>query len=583
MGSSPADTPDLILHGGTVLDGSLDLLAPGPDRGSAPAPTAIAVSGGRIIAVGGGDVRELAGPRTRVVDVAGAAILPGINDAHLHLVGTAMCAFGHVRIPATRAGNWADVTAILASAPVGADGWVRAHGWDQAVLGSGGPAAINAARADVPLVAYDQTGHGLIANEHALRLAGIDAATPDPDGGVIERTAGGRPTGLLQDGAMALLNSCLPPVPNAQLRAALVQTQSMLHAQGITSLTEPGLGPGSPGLLDGSGTTAALDLLGDMAAEEELTLRVAVLLLFAGTGGVSAEAVARGLESGLSSAYTRRGIDPQKLRVAGVKIFADGIPRSGTSWMNEPYGAPCTHGHLVVAGNSDEERVAEFERILTRVHRAGLQAGIHATGDAATETAVRILAGLPGAAARRHYIIHGAFSDSGTFPVMAAHGIGYSTNPLIRATAGDLMRAVLGDARFDRHQPLRTALGAGVALNIASDSPVTSTDWRQTVIAAVRRGTPARPGTGDDPESITSIQALAAMTSLPARQDHAESYKGLLRPGMAADLCVLDGPWPGEAGIEDLANRDVVLTTVAGRPVHDLLVSQSSNNNQESS
>ncbi|WP_240630292.1 amidohydrolase [Specibacter cremeus] len=578
MDSPQASAPDLILYGGTVLDGSL----PGPDVSAASAATAIALADGRILAIGDDGLRGLAGPGTRVVDVAGGAILPGINDAHLHLVGTAMCSFGHLRIGRDRAATWDQVARILAEAPVGADGWVRAHGWDEAVLGPGGPAAVTAARTDVPVVAYDQTGHGLIANAPALRQAGIDAGTPDPTGGVIERTAGRAPTGLLQDGAMALLNACLPPVPGDQLRDALLQTQAVLHAQGITSLTEPGLGPGSPGLLDGSGTTAALDLLGDMAAAGELTLRVSVLMLFAGTGGVSADAVAGGLGSGLAGAYTRRGIDPRRLRVAGVKIFADGIPRSGTAWMHEPYGAACTHGHLVVAGANDDERVAEFERILTLVHQAGLQAGIHATGDAATETAVRILAGLPDGAGPRHYIIHGAFSDNATLSSMAAHGIGYSTNPLIRASAGDLMRDVLGAERFEAHQPLNTALAAGVSLNIASDSPVTSTDWRQTVIAAVRRGTPAHPGTDADPERITSLQALAAMTSLPAWQDHAESFKGALRPGMAADLCVLDGPWPDDAAIEDLAGRDIVLTLVAGHPVHDRLANPS-HQNQETS
>ncbi|MCQ9162826.1 amidohydrolase family protein [Arthrobacter sp. STN4] len=567
---SPSQTPDLVLFGGTVLTGELPA---GPDRAAqVHGASALAITGGVVTAVGGDGLRHLAGPATRLVDLRGGTVLPGINDAHLHLVGTAMTLFGHVKIGAAAAANWDQVVSILGNSPVPPDGWIRAHGWDSATLGPGGAQALAQCRQDVPVVAFDQTGHQLLANAAALRRAGITDATHDPDGGVIERHADGSPTGLLQDGAAVLMNSVLPDVPGTVLHSALLKTQALLHARGITSLTEPGLGPGSPGLFDGSGTTGALELLGDMAAADELSLRVAVLMLFAGTGGVSAAAVRRGLSSGLAGTYLSRGIDPRRLAVAGVKVFSDGIPRSNTAWMHEPYGAKCTHGHLVVAGDTDEERVAELGRILALIDDAGLQAGIHATGDAATETAVELLSGLaPGRGPeRRHYIIHGAFSGNETLHTMARRGIGYSTNPLIRATAGDLMRGVMGEERFARHQPLRSALSAGAAVNLASDSPVTSTDWRRTIIAAVRRATPSRAGAANDPERITSLEALAAMTSLPAWQDHAETYKGTLRPGMVADLCVLDGPWPDENRIEELMERQVVLTAVGGQIVHDL-------------
>lgn len=559
----------MVLFGGSILTGELSGSSSRATDGSRP--TALAVTGGIVSAIGGEEVCELAGPSTRLVNLNGGAVIPGINDAHLHLMGTAMSLFGYVNIGAAAASDWDHVAKILRETAVPADGWIRAHGWDSSTLGSGGTEALLDCRDDVPVVAFDQTGHQLIANRTALSLAGVTADTPDPAGGVIERFSDGAPTGLLQDGAATLMNNTLPEVPRQVLHLALLKAQELLHSQGITSLTEPGLGPGSPGLFDGSGTTGALELLGDMALANELSLRVAVLMLFAGTGGVSADAVAQGLASGLGTAYKDRGIDPRQLAIAGVKIFSDGIPRSNTAWMSEPYGAECTHGHLVVAGASDGERVAELGRILAMIDDAGLQAGIHATGDAATETAIELLGGLgPGRAKDpRHYIIHGAFSSNSTLATMQKMGIGYSTNPSIRATAGDLMREVMGEERFARHQPLRSALTAGVQLNLASDSPVTSTDWRRTVIAAVRRSTPARPGLDMDPERITSLEALAAMTSLPAWQDHAETYKGTLRPGMVADLCVLDGPWPDDDRIEELLERRVVLTAVGGRVVHE--------------
>jgi predicted amidohydrolase YtcJ len=418
------------------------------------------------------------------------------------------------------------------------------------------------------VVAFDATGHQLAANREALRRAGLEKTLADPPGGVVGRDGRGELTGLLQDGAMELLNHALPPIPRVTLRDAMLSMQRRLHAQGITSLTEPGLGPASAGLLDGSGSTDALRLLGDLALAGDLTLRTTVLMLFAGTGGADALAVDAGLRSGLASEYADRGIDPTLLRIAGVKVFADGIPRSGTAWMAEPYGDHCTRGSLVVVGRSEEERVEELGHILRLIDAAGLQAGIHATGDAATETAVDALAKWTNPA-RRHYIIHGAFSRSETLPLMAGHGIGYSTNPLIRHGAGDAMRHLLGEERFSRHQPLHSAAEAGLRFSLASDAPVASTDWRETVVAAVRRGTRTRPGEPDDPERIGGRRALAAMTADAAWQDHAEDFKGRLIPGMAADLCVLSRPWPEDDAIEDLLDTEIVLTLAGGRPVHE--------------
>ncbi|MFS2087838.1 amidohydrolase [Paenarthrobacter nicotinovorans] len=536
---------------------------------------AIAVKDGCFAGLGHDDVSRLIGPETRVVDAAGGAVIPGINDAHLHFVSAAMAAFGYVRLDPDIAPDWAAVVDVLTAAPVGPDGWIRAHGWDESILG---PAkGLLDCRSDAPLVAFDATGHQLLANREALKRARISATTPDIHGGVIVRGGDGAPSGLFQDGAMELISRALPPVPAATLRPALLRFQEYLHSLGITSLTEPGLGPASAGLMDGAGSTAALGLLGDLALSGELTLRINVLMLFAGTGGANARAVEEGLRSGLAESCRNRGIDPEQLRIAGVKVFADGIPRSGTAWMSEPYGTACTHGSLVIQGASDGERVAELNRILQLINDAGLQAGVHATGDAATAAAVQAIieatspGGSPASAGNhhnRHYIIHGAFSDTTTLQTMASRGIGYSTNPLIRQEAGDIMRQVLGEDRFSRHQPLCSAVEAGVRFNIASDAPVTSPDWRRTVVAAVRRATRSTPGAPGDPERITGQQALAAMTLEAAWQDHAEHSKGSLLPGRTADLCLLSTPWPADEEIEKLLDTDIRLTISGGREVH---------------
>ncbi|MGJ3188636.1 amidohydrolase [Paenarthrobacter sp. FR1] len=560
------DFADLV-----IVNASVHTMDPAqPDRMA----DAIAVKDGRIAGLGQEEVSQWIGQNTRVVDAEGGAVIPGINDAHLHFVSAAMAAFGYVRLDPAVAPDWAAVVDVVSAAQVGEDGWIRAHGWDEAVLGPAKGHLLDCAPG-TPVVAFDSTGHQLLANREALRRAGITAATPDVDGGVIVRAVDGSPIGLLQDGAMELVSRAMPPVPAATLRPALLSLQEQLHSLGITSLTDPGLGPASAGLMDGAGSTAALELLGDLAAADELTLRINVLMLFAGTGGANAQAIDAGLRSGLAGTYLNRGIDPEQLRIAGVKIFADGIPRSGTAWMSEPYGAACTHGSLVIQGATDEGRVAELNKILKLINDAGLQAGVHATGDAATAAAVEAIiaadggsGGTSSSAGNRHYVIHGAFSDSSLLNTMASRGIGYSTNPLIRQEAGDIMRQVLGEDRFSHHQPLHSALEAGVRFNLASDAPVTSADWRRTVVAAVRRATRSVPGRHHDPERITGLQALAAMTVDAAWQDHAEHFKGALIPGRAADLCLLNNPWPADDEIEKLLDTGVSLTLSGGRVVH---------------
>lgn len=557
--------PELIISGGHVPEISRH---PGVEATAVQGrPTALAVSGGRITAVGDDSLTSLAGPDTTVVEARGGAILPGLNDGHLHFVASATAA--HLLTPLGSAASWEQLAATLETTSPGSDGWIRAHGWDEVVLGPVPERGILDAAGERPAIAYDQTGHQLLANRAALRRLGLDATAPHVVGGVIGRLSSGEPNGHFSDAAMSLINRGLPPLPQAELRAALLEHQRELHAMGLTSYTEPGLGPGGDSLLGGSCGPEALEALLDLAADDELSLRATVLLLFNGTGGANAQDTRRGLATGLALRAVERGIDPLRLAIAGVKVFADGTPRSGTAWMSTAYSSPCGHGcgHLAIAGDTDEERSNELRAIIEVIHEAGLQAGVHATGDAATAALVGAVeaafAGGPREA--RHYVIHGAFADDAALRRLGEAGMGYSTNPAIRSGAGALMKGLLGAQRFEAQQPVRRSLELGHFPTIASDAPVTTPDWRESVIAAVTRDTSAGPGT-DDPARLSLSQALYCMSEAPAWQDHAEQDKGALRPGLLADVTVLSEPLPGD--VERLREIPAALTIVGGRIVH---------------
>ncbi|MFC0582214.1 amidohydrolase [Micrococcoides hystricis] len=529
-------------------------------------PTTVAVSEGQIVEVGGAELEKLRGPETAIVDANGGAILPGINDGHLHFCASAVTAY--VLVPVGHATDWAEIHEIAQNTAPGADGWVRGHGWDDARHGAPDMARFFELNPDVPTVLFDQSGHQLIVNGRGLEELGLSESADDVAGGVVGRRDNNAPNGHFADAAMGLVNDQLPALPAQTLLEAFSKYQADLHALGITSLTEPGLGPGGNTLLSGACGEPSIQALVDLAKRDQLRTRLNVLLLFSGTGGATAEATTSGLESELTAALSET--DDQWLRVAGVKVFADGTPRSGTAWMKQQYCLPCGHGHggLVIAGKTEAEQRAELNDIIAAIHNAGLQAGVHATGDATTEAVIEAFAhaaGVNGKHDLRHYVIHGAFENADRFAELAEDGFGVSTNPAIRAAAGALMTNILGEDWYRRHQPLGSLMRHGVHVNIASDSPVTSPDWRNSVIAAVTRASTASIEE-DSSEGLSLSQALAAMTSEPAWQDKAEQFKGRIEPGYVADICVLSAPLPKD--VEELRHIPTATTIVGGEIVY---------------
>lgn len=508
----------------------------------------------------------------RVVDLGGACVLPGIEDSHLHgyEYGRSLTAVDlrHDSCPSLEA-----LQATVRRAQVEATGWVRGTGWDGSHLVGSGPqgrlcaADIDAARTDVPVLLTDVTGHQAVCNTEALRRAGLEGAqVDDPVGGVVVRDEHGRATGLLLEAAVSLVNAVTPPLSLKDKQQAVRAAQAHLIAQGVTAFTDPGLGPGASTLMDGTGDLDAVEAYRRLDQAGELHMRVDLMLLYGGLGGTTAEAVAAGLDAwGRPVSMREHG----HLGIAQVKVFADGIPRSRTAWMSEPYD-DCTHGHLTVAGTTDEERVQEVRAIIREAASRGWQIGVHTTGDRATQTVVDAFVDQPTRPADlRHYIIHGDFAPEQTMRRMAANGVTLNSNPSIRWMVGDGVNPVIGAERNARRQALRTAWDLGVNVCSSSDAPVSPPDWRLMVAAAMTRSVRGDASRSDD-QRLSGGEALRSLTSNAAWQSHAESWRGRLAPGYAADLVVLDGvpdwqdPW-------SLLDCGVRATVIAGQVRHGSL------------
>jgi predicted amidohydrolase YtcJ len=568
---------DTVLRGGPVLD--LSDWKPG-DRVTPPwrreRPRAIAIRLGNIVALGTA-AEDLIGPDTQVVELNGNTVIPGINDGHLHFTAYSVTSHTYVKLGTDIFTDVGQLASFLTADRIDESGWIRGHGWDALILGRKLTAsdidsalAVNGI-AGTPVVLFDWSGHSLTANSIALSLAGITADTPDPAGGVIERDAGGNPEGFLTDSAISLLIAVVPPVPREQLLDAYRAGQADLHALGITALTEPGLGPGHRALLDGSGSVEALDALADLAEAGDLTMRISVLVLPNGTGGANAADVKFHLDAGLAHRYEDRDVDPRRLTIAGVKIFADGTPQNGTTWHKDPVheqNPPGHHcGHMVITGDTDVDKVAELREIIKIVDGAGLQVAIHAIGDQTVETVIDTIAEIAPNSPLRHYLIHTTELYPSGWETLASNGIGACFNPVIMST---FVRFLAKD-RILRTEPINSTLHAGVRPGITSDAPVVPPDWRPAVVyAATRAHCWEGPVPAEDREGITTLDALALLTGGAAFRDRAELWRGTLTVGQRADLAVLEGDWPSDEDVESLLDRRILRTLIDGETVYSV-------------
>lgn len=533
--------------------------------------SALAVADGFVCAVGERhEVEERISGAERVVDLRGGTLLPGINDSHLHAVNTGYNAppFSvDLNFPVVE--SIADcVAAVKERAAVTPAGeWIVGVGWDTGYLKEcvDDPQRqptrqdLDAATRDHPVFLHDFSRHTAWVNSAALAKAGIDRDTPTPPGSVIARDGDGEPTGLLAEGSAVMVENLLPPITVELSKAAILSTVSKLSPLGITSLTEPGLGPGGNQGIMGMGENG-LHAYRDLLLAEELRVRLSALLYVDETGN-SFETFKRGLDSFVPP----KSPDERFYKVIGVKLFADGIPPQKTAWMHDEYLGG-GFGDLVVGGDDNEERTRELQKMVAYAHSLGHQVGTHVTGDRGIDTVVEAYARAVREAPRgdsRHYVIHGDFITAHALRICQEEGFGANFNPNIKWTIADLEREMVGEERSAYEWPYRSAIDAGVTVSSSSDSPVTEPDWRQGVATMILREAKANGEVSGPAERITLAEAIRTYTINPAWQDFAEDWKGSLEVGKVADLCVLEQDLEA-IDPHEIADVDVAMTVIDG-------------------
>jgi predicted amidohydrolase YtcJ len=355
---------------------------------------AVAVVDGRIAAVGA-HARELAGPRTEHVDLAGKLLVPGFQDSHIHAI------FGGLelgRCELSALGTAAEyLEAIGAYARANPDQeWITGGGWSLDAFPNGLPtaAALDGVVADRPVFLPNRDHHGAWVNSRALELAGITRDTPDPADGRIERDVHGEPTGMLQEGALGLVESLLPHISDEEMDAAFDRAQALLHSLGITAWQDALVGSGL-GQPDNFGVYLRA------AGSGRLTARVRGALWWQRDRG------AEQIEAFIERRQIGRAEGDGRFDPGSVKIMQDGIIENGTAALTSPYVQPCACGGPV-ADNSGLSFIDPdlLRGYVTQLDRERFQVHFHALGDRAVREALDAVAAARAANGFRDTLPH---------------------------------------------------------------------------------------------------------------------------------------------------------------------------------
>ena len=518
--------------------------------------SAIAIAGDRIVAVGSGaEIRELAGPGTVVEDLRGATVLPGLIDAHNHLLMTGQI-LQQVQLYDCRSIDdlLGRVKTAVERTPPGQ--WILGRGWDESLLAEGR----HPTRRDLDRVAPDhpvvlhRVWNRLIANSRAIELAGISRETPDPSAdqpyaGGFERDADGEPTGLFRDRAKELITSAVPQPTLDELVAAIRTACREYNRLGITAVSEPGLSP------------EQMRAFHEAALRGELTVRTAMSIAGWGFGAQSEDALIGERVAGLG---VMGGFGNDLLWLDGVKLMPDGGAGDRTARMYQPYeGEPDNRGTWTVPPDELVEQIQWS-------HERGYAMDIHTCGDEAQDVVVRAFARAQESAPNprlRHRVHHAYLPTDEALGLMAKHRIpAVVSNPFLWSL-GESYRLSLGDERAARMMPMRTYLERGVPLAGSSDSPVATHNPWIGIAIALSRTTVQGTILGAE-QSLTQVEALRMYTVGGAFVINREASLGTLERGKCADLVVVDRD-PRELEPDALTTFEPRATMVAGRWVHD--------------
>jgi len=480
-------------------------------------------------------------PFDKRVDAGGRTLLPGLIDAHGHVMGLGLAA---LQLDLVGTNSVEDLQARLrdyAGRPGRA--WILGRGWNQELWPTKRfptAADLDAVVPERPVMLERVDGHAVVVNSAALKAAGITAATKDPVGGKIERDSNGNPTGLLIDAASELVSAKVPPPSPVQLAQALEKAQDLLIATGVTATADMG--------------TSASDWAVMQKAAADGRLKVRIMSYSAGLKPI--ETIAR---LGPSN-----WLYEDRLRMGGVKLYSDGALGSRGAYLKQPYADQRdTRGLRFLTDEELRDQAGKAAAL-------GYQIAIHAIGDGANAQVISAYEGLSAkyGKERRWRIEHFQIVDPTDIPRLAPAGIIASMQPVHQTSDRLMAEKRLGPDRLAGAYAWRSVIKSGARIAFGSDYPVESPNPFPGLAAAISRqdmnGQP--PGGWIPEERVTFEQALSAFTRDAAYAGFGEQKFGALEPGKWADFIIVDRD-VSAADPQALARTQVLETWVAGKKI----------------
>lgn len=537
VASSPTPSPDLAAAADMVLvNGKVITIDPADTI-----VQAVAVKDGLIMATGDNEaIRMLAGPQTRVIDLKGKAVTPGLIDPHNHLQVVAQFGGYLLRFLPPEVKSIKDLQAGLArlAATMPKGEWIKGYYLGFIEGRQPNRQDLDAVAPEHPVWLMQQGGHFGSANSLALEMAGLSASTPSPQGGIIEKDASGELTGVFYNHrAMDLLRVHIPPYTAEMAHDGILSAQPLFAAVGVTSFQDNNVR-----------VSDTIETYLDIGRQGKMLLRGAVYLTLE-------------WPKDLPRALAAPRYDDPYMRFAGYKFLIDG--QAPTAYCHEPHGG--------VQWNLPTWDPAGFKQAVAALHETGLQICVHCAGDAAVDLVLDAYEAAMNAHPRsdpRHRIEHAVLTTPEATRRMRDLGVVVSTQPQFIRVGGNSWLSTFGEERMKRAIVTREWLDAGVHVALGSDAP--TTPWltpNAALAGAVLRVNASNIVVGPE-QRLTIGEALRGHTIEAAYAAHEETLKGSIEPGKLADLAVW-GKDPLTAPAQQLMQAPIAMTIIGGKVVYE--------------
>jgi len=548
--TAPKPKADLIFTHANIYTGAVDATA---SLGAGKRAEALAVVGDRILAVGTRDeIMKLKGPETKIVDLEGHFVMPGFNDAHMHLASAGLEKMNVNMIGVKTLDEFRERLRAKCEAAEPGE-WVVGEGWDETLW----PVKILPTRWDLdevsgkhPVYLVRVDGHLGVANTLALQLASVTVASRDPEGGKIDRDESGTPTGIVREKAERAVLAAIPKPTHEKRRQAIELALADLASHGITSAQD-------------YSQWEDFQIYEDLEHEGKLTARISEWLTF---------------DDSIEELNRKRDSHPASdnmLHTGMLKGFMDGSVGSRTAALLEPYSDDPNNSGL------PQYEVAKLNAMTKERVLAGYQIGFHAIGDKGVQMALDAFAeaekaakeakvkAVDGGSDYRLRIEHAQITTPQQILRFKELKVIASMQPSHLLTDMNWSESRLGPKRAEHSYTWAEFLRRGVTLAFGTDYPVEPVTPFRGIYAALTRTSEDGKKSYYPAEKLNIEQTIAAYTTGAAFAEFAEKQKGKLEPGMLADFVVLDQDITAAAPLKILETK-VVRTVVGGKTVYAL-------------